>query len=296
MTIRDISSQNYQQPVTVQNKPAQQEAVPQTADDSVAISYKKPDNDITIKQALSGLGGALIGAGIEGVGNTASSLVNLPKATALAAKALWNTQLIGPVLKTSLTALLPVAVIATPIITCLGSVGYGLFEGFQTGMEKGLGSAVKETAKDVKHFHQDIAKRAVDELQQIETHELTNGQKPYDIKLVEAGKGLIGAVVGAPIEAAGVGGLALLKTPKGVVKAYDMILHDDQGPVLKTTQSLLVPLAAVLAAPICTVGAAVYGAYKGFGDAYKDGLKASVENRFHDIGDFHKLTKDALNK
>ncbi|MCE1247247.1 MAG: hypothetical protein LWY06_11435 [Firmicutes bacterium] len=293
--IRDISSQSYQQPVSTQAPVVKkEEAAPQNTNDSVVINDEKPKNDITIKQAITGLGGALIGAGIEGVGNTASSIVKLPRATFKAAKAIWNTELIGPVLKTSLTALLPVAVIATPVLTCLGSIGYGLFSGFEDGKDKGLGATVKEAAQDVKKFHTEIAEKAVDSLQEIETFHLEQGQKPYDIKLVEAGKGLIGAVAGAPVEAVGVGGLALLKTPRLTYKAYESILKSDQGPVLKTTESLLVPFAAVLAAPLCTVGAAVYGVYKGFGDAYKDGLGESVKNRFNDISEFNKLTQKAF--
>jgi hypothetical protein len=298
MTLQGISSANYPANAAVKNQVKTQDAPAQPATDTVALSDSdSKKEDITIKQAVTGLAGAVAGAAIEGVGNTLSSVVNLPRATYYAGKALWKTEMIGPVLKTSLAMLLPVGALAVPVLTALGSIGYGMFHGFQEGVEKGLGSAVKETAKDVKYFHKDIAQKAVDGLQQIETGHLPEGQEPYDIKVIEAGKGLVGAAAGAVVDGVGVGAVTLGNTPRGVYKAYKHILTSDEiGPVLKTTASLLVLPAAVLATPLATVGGAVYGVYKGFGDAYRDGITKSAGERFNDVKEYYKAVDKFLDK
>jgi hypothetical protein len=300
MTLQSLSTVNPQVPMAAQQvkkeEPEQQNAVTNTTDNVTVNQDSHEKNDITIAQAFKGLAGAVAGATIETVGNTASSLVNLPKATFHAGRTIWATDMIGPVLKTSLTALLPVAVVATPVVVALGSLGYGLFHGFGEGVEHGVGEAVKATAKDVKTFHKDLASKAVNELQNLETPHLQPGEKPYDIKVIEAGKGIIGAAAGAVVDGVGVGGLTLAKLPKGTYRTYEAILKGDIGPVAKTTASLLAPIAIALAAPLATVGGAVYGVYKGFADAYKEGLVDSVKNRMHDVKEYHDMTSKFLNK
>ncbi|GEM_PF-1752647 len=300
MTLQSLSTVNPQVPMATQQvkkeEPEQQNTATNTTDTATVNQDTHNKHDITIGQAFRGLAGGVAGAAIETVGNTASSLVNLPKATFHAGKTIWKTDVIGPVLKTSLSVLLPVAVIATPVVVALGSLGYGLFHGFGEGVEHGIGEAVKATAKDVKTFHKDLASKAVNELQNLETPHLQPGEKPYDIKLVEAGKGIVGAAAGAVIDGVGVGGLTLAKTPKGAYRIYEAILKSDQGPVLKTTESLLAPIAIALASPLATVGGAVYGVYKGFADAYKEGLVDSVKNRAHDVKEFHEATAKFLDK
>ncbi|MHC9542061.1 MAG: hypothetical protein AB9903_21340 [Vulcanimicrobiota bacterium] len=298
MTLQSLSTVNPQLPMAAQQikktEPEQQNTAANTTD-NVTINQDAHDkHDITIAQAFKGLTGAAIGATIETVGNTASSLVNLPKATFHAAKTIWKTDVIGPVLKTSLTALLPVAVAATPALVALGSLGFGIFRGFSEGMEHGLGEAVKASAKDVKTFHKDLASKAVNELQNLETPHLEPGEKPYDIKIIEAGKGIVGAAAGAVIDGAGVGGLTLAKLPKGSYKVYEGIFKSDIGPVAKTTASILAPVVIALATPLATVGGAVYGVYKGFADAYKEGLVDSVKNRLHDVKQYHEATAKLL--
>lgn len=270
-----------------------QEAAPRSGDSVVRGQNKDKPNDITIKQALTAIGGAAIGAGIETVGNTASSIVNLPKAVHQAYKTVWTTELIGPVLKTALSALLPVGALAAPILTALVSCGIGIFHGAAEGMENGLGAAVKATAEDVKTFHTELSPKLVEKMQEIAMRELPEGQQPYDIKITEAGKGIVGAAAGAVIDGTGVGAITLLRTPQGVLKMYKEIFKD-QGPVLAILESVLVLPAAVLATPIATVAGAVYGVYKGFADAYQDGLSKSVRERFHDVSTYGEWVRNAV--
>lgn len=250
--------------------------------------------DWTIGQALSGLGGAVVGAAVETVGNTASSIYRMPEAVYRSYKALYNTQQIGPVLKTTIGLLLPAAAIATPVLVALGSCGYGLFHGFQEGVDHGIGSSAKECASDVKKFHTDLSGKLLDELRKYEAEPLEPGQEPYDIKLVEGGKAIVGGVAGAAIDGVGVGLVTLAQTPRGVVKAYKEIWKSDMGPVQKVTCSILVPPAAVLAAPIGVVGGALYGLAIGAKEGYQNGLGESVHKTGEAVKDWWDTTNEAL--
>src|SRR5688572_23965651 len=64
-------------------------------------------DDITIGQALSGLAGAVVGATILTVGNTASSLVRVPQGVFESYRSLWKTEALGPILKTALAVTVP---------------------------------------------------------------------------------------------------------------------------------------------------------------------------------------------
>lgn len=255
---------------------------------------QEEEKDWTIGQALSGLGGAVVGAAIETVGNTASSLVRLPETVYQSYKALYNTEQIGPVLKGTIALLLPAAAIATPVLVALGSAGYGLFHGFQEGVENGIGSAAKECGQDVKKFHNELSGKLIDELRKYEAQPLEPGEEPYDIKVIEGGKALLGAAAGAAIDGVGIGLVTLGQTPRGVVKAYKEIWQSDLGPVQKVTLSALVPPAAVLAAPLGVVGGALYGLAIGAKEGYTNGLGASVEKTGEAVKDWYDVTNKAL--
>lgn len=254
-----------------------------------------PKHDITVGQAASALGSAVVVAGIEGVGNTASSLMHGGNHLYHAYKTLWKTEMIGPVLKTSIGLLLPVAAVASPVLTCVGSIGFGLFRGFSASLDGGFGNAVKKGCEDVKYFHKDVEGSLVKTLQEWETEKLPAGQKPFDIRVVDGAKGLIGGVADGAVDGLGIGLITLARTPQGVVKAYKDIWKDNsQGPVLKTTESLLVPLAAVVATPLATVVGAVYGLATGFQKGYSEGLGASLEQGGKNVKDFNHLVSEAF--
>ncbi|MEW6282473.1 MAG: hypothetical protein AB1758_27945 [Candidatus Eremiobacterota bacterium] len=250
--------------------------------------------DWTILQAAEGLTGAVLGAGIEGVGNTASSLVRLPEAVYQSYKALIKTEQIGPVLKTTIGLLLPAVAVATPVLVALGSIGFGLWRGFTEGVENGIGSAVSKSAEDVKTFHNELSGKLLDELRKYESEPLEPGEEPYDIKVVEGAKGLVGATAGAAIDGVGIGLVTLAQTPRGVVKAYKEIWKSDMGPVQKVTVSLLVPPAAVLAAPLGVVGGAIYGLAIGAKEGYTNGVGAAVSKSGEAVKDWLDTTNEAL--
>lgn len=258
---------------------------------SVALSEPK---DITIGQAVEGLASSVVVAGVETVGNTVSSIIRAPQATAYAYKALWNTEQIGPVLKTAIACMLPPCALAAPILTAIGSAGYGLFRGFDEGSKHGIGAAVTAAGEDVKKFDNLVAGKLIKELQEYEAKPLEPGEKAYDIRLVEAGKGLIGGAVAGAVEGVGVGAITLARIPQGIVKAFSEIWKSDQGPVLKTCESLLVPPAAILAAPLGAVGGLVYGIVTGFKDGYTKGLGESISNIGKTVDKYGDLAREAV--
>ncbi|MGV8119163.1 MAG: hypothetical protein AB2L14_05290 [Candidatus Xenobiia bacterium LiM19] len=283
-------------------EPKEEQASVQTPPEDT-VEYQEPKNDITIKQAVKCVAGGLIGMGIETVGNTASCIGSILKPTSnnavwQAGKTIWKTDMIGTNLKIAATILLPVATLAAPILTAIGSAGYGLFRGGYEGAKEdhGLNDAVKETIKDVKKFHKYSSDDMVDMLQEVQEPHLEPGQEPIDIKVLEAGKGLVGAAAGGVVDGVGMTAVTWAKLPKATFRAYQAVLNMDSGPVLKTTAAILLPIPVALAVPLAPVAAGVYGVYKGFADGYNKGILESVGNRFEEVGKFHKDTSELLAK
>ncbi len=271
--------------------PAAAENAPEPAPEPAAQFHPR---DITIRQAVSGLAGAIATAGIETVGNTASSLVRLPQATFQAYKTLINTPQIGPVLKTAIALTLPVGALAAPVLTAIGSAGFGLFHGADVGVEKGFSAACQTGTKDVKRFDQEISGTLVQSMKSWETEPLPAGQKPFDIHPAGAVKGLAAGLVGAVVDGAGMGALTLARTPQGIGKAFSEIKNSEQGPVLKTTESLLVLPAATLAAPLALVGGALVGLVSGSAEGYKNGFISGADKTVHYVKEFNDGVNDML--
>lgn len=255
------------------------------------------EDQMTWGQAGRGLVGAVIGAGIEAVGNTASSLVRLPGAVGHAYKALWNTEMFGPVLKTTIGAALIPVTVALPVLTAIGSAGVGMFVGFEAAAKDGLGAAATKTADHVKWFHEKIAGTGLNEaLDEIGSHKLGEGEKPYEIKLIEGAKGLAGGAVAGVVDGVGVGAITLVNTPRGLVKAGKEIWKSDASLPTKTVASVLLPAAAVLATPLGLVGGALYGAVIGTKDGYTEGFGKAVNHSVDTVKQVHKYVDKALDE
>jgi len=294
------------------NNPAVTLALPQRpqapagkmANDNVQAPEAPPQDqyenthEITIPQAFKAIGSAITGAVITSAGATGSMLYNLPRATVEAGKTIWKTDMMGPILKTTLTALLPVAVVAAPALSLIAGAGVGMVVGFSEVVETGsFREATKESLKMVKDFHTEMAPRAIDELAEWQKPHLQAGEKPFDLKPLTALKGVAGAAAGAVIEGVGTGLTTAVHTPGGFVRAYKEIFRSDEmGPVLKTTAGLLVPPAAVLASPLVTIGGTVYGTYKGFTDTYSEnrGFKENISERLNDVKQWNRFLTKAI--
>ena len=115
---------------------------------SVAATPKK---DITIGQLAKGLAGTVPGAVIDSVGLTGTAILHTPRAVVDAYRGLYWDAEHGPVTKTLMGALIPVAVgVAIPLVA-LGSFGYGVVTGAMDAANTGLKESVDNRFKDVKN-------------------------------------------------------------------------------------------------------------------------------------------------
>lgn len=272
-------------------KPAEQQ--PQAA---AAQSQDFDEGKVTWGEAFEGLASAVAVAGIETVGNTLSSVANLPKATYHAYRAVLKTPQIGPVLKTCIAATLPAAVVAAPVITALGSFGFGLWRGFTEGVENGIGKAVEAGVSDVKYFHKDMAGQLVKAMSEYEVEELPPGEKPFDISIVGGAKGLAAGVTAGAIDGVGIGASVLLHTPRAAFKAGEALWESDASLPLKVIGTALIPPTAVIATPLGIVGGALYGLATGAHAGYTKGYGEAVSNAVETVGDFNKMVHEGLDE
>lgn len=278
-----------------QQAPAQQ-APAQQAEAADVAPQDFDEGKVTWGEAFEGLASAVAVAGIETVGNTASSLVNLPKATYHAYRAALLTPQIGPVLKTCIALTLPAAVVAAPVLTALGSFGFGLWRGFTEGVEHGIGKAVQQGVDDVKYFHKDMAGQLVKAMSEYEIDELPPGEEPFDISIVGGAKGLAAGVTAGAIDGVGIGASTLIHTPRAAFKAGKALWESDAALPLKVIGTALIPPTAVIAAPLGLVGGALYGLATGAHAGYTKGYGEAVSNAVETVGDFNKMVHEGLNE
>lgn len=103
------------------------------------------------------MGGALAGAAICSIGGEASTLLHTPPIVAMAYRELFKSDL-GPVLKGTLSLLVPpFAVIAQPLALVSGAL-YGIYSGFKHGYKKGTLNAVDSSLKDIRKYNKALGK------------------------------------------------------------------------------------------------------------------------------------------
>lgn len=243
-----------------------------------------------------GLASAVGAAAVTTVGMTASSLVRAPQALYESGKALVNTDMIGPVLKCTIAPLLVGAAVAAPILTAVGSAGYGLYKGFVVGVESGPSEAIKQAGDDVGTFHNELSGKLIDGIRQVSTMHLPEGEQPFDIKVDGALKGLAGATVGAAVDGAGIGVVTLLNVPRALYKVNDAIWSSEASLPLKVGGSILSIPAAPIAVALGTVGGAVFGMAMGARDGYTEGLGTAASNSFTHVGDYAEMVDKALDQ
>ena len=123
-------------PVAQKKATAQpQQQVPQ---ENVTLS----NDGIGWGDAAVGLVSGLAGGVVTGVGAGLTSIKHSIIGTGEAYKALWTNETIGPVLKTALGAVLPIATVGVPVLSALGGAAVGLYQGFVDGATEGLSKGV----------------------------------------------------------------------------------------------------------------------------------------------------------
>ena len=273
--------------------PAAREAA--TAQNSVSDQVTLSSGDgVSWGDAAVGLVGAAAGAVIETTGNTVSSVYHSAVGTVEAYRSLWKTEAIGPVLKTSIAVLLPVATVAVPLLTAIGSAGVGLYRGFTKGVREGLGGAIEASLKDVKDFNGEVAPGARKGIREIADAKPGEGEKPFDISPINGVKGAVAGVGNAVVGGVGIGLSTLSQLPEAFVTGNRAISKADIGLPLKTVSHVVSLPLAVVAAPLGFVGGALFGLGAGAYHGYKDGFSESFSKTSGYVKEYHKHVDKGL--
>ena len=236
------------------------------------------DDASNVWKAIRAVPSSLAGAVICGVGGAAASLYDIPRVTVSAGKALAKTPYIGTNLKVMTGVLLPFAAVASLVLSPVAGALYGLCTGFVNGAEHGVKEAVTSAAHDIKRYHTDVTGSAVEWLKDHETGNLPEGEKPYDVSLGGAAKGLVGGAVSGTITGVGATGLALAYAVPGAVRAEVELWKSDIPVPFKIVGTPVVPLAVGLAAALAPAAGALYGLGMGAKDSYTTGIGEAVQN------------------
>lgn len=239
-----------------------------------------------------GVTGSLIGGTIEGAGAAVAGLIKTPRITFEAIRGVWKSKMLGPVLKSTLTPVILAAGLLTPVLTTIGGIGYGMFEGFSEGSEKNPLAAGAKAVETCKQMHGKFTKQIIEGIREAATKEPTSPDEVYEIKVIEAGKGLVSSAATAAIDAVGAAGSVALHVPCGYYKVTKELWQSDTALPLKVGGQFLATAAALLAVPLAAVGGALYGLGTGAYNGYQKGFVESIKEAGHNM---HQLN-DALDE
>jgi len=273
--------------VTAQNKPPDP-----NKDDRKEIN----DEDFSWADLGKGLVGGVVGGAIEGVGIGASSLVRSPQVAYHTLKAVWKSKMLGPILKSTLTPVVIAAGITAPVFAALGGTLYGMFEGFKEGAEKSPLAVPAAAGNTIKQFHNELAGKAVEAVTELSQKEPESVEEVYEIRVIEAGKGLVGGAAAAAVAGVGIGASTLVNVPGAYVRASSEIWKSDAALPLKVGGQLLATGAAALAVPLATVGGALYGLGTGAYHGYSEGILPAVGDAAKDVKKYHDGVSEAIYK
>jgi hypothetical protein len=264
--------------------------------------------EASAKILLSLATAAPAGAVIVGVGNTCVVLARLPEAIWHTYGALWRTPRLGPVAKTTIgLAALPVEIVALPPVALLAStifgLGYGFWKGFyikdgDDSFLMGPVNGIVDSAKLVYDFNK-AASSPFDWLRKVSTKPLKEGEKPFEIRIVDGLRGLASVALAAPFEALGLTAVVLRHWPRMVLETYRVIWRWPNGLIELTFSIALSALAAPIAAlivPLTPVATLAFGTYDTCTEGYQTGIRSAFKNALTRIADLHKLIKDVRKK
>lgn len=243
-----------------------------------------------------GVTGSLVGGAIVGAGGAIAGALKAPRIGFEALRGVWKSKMLGPVLKSTLTPVIIAAGLVAPVFTTLAGVGYGMFVGFTEGAEKNpFQSGVK--AVDVcKQMHGKFTKEIVEGIREAAAKEPNSPEEVYEIKVIEAGKGLVSSVASAAIDGVGVGASTAIHIPQGYYKVTKELWKSDVALPLKVGGQFLATAGAVLAVPLATVGGVLYGLGKGAYNGYQQGILESVKSAGHDVKEFNEAVHNLVTK
>jgi len=205
--------------------------------------HRIDEHDFSWLDLGKGVAGSLIGGTIEGVGGAAAGLIKTPRITFEALRGVWTSKMLGPVLKSTLTPVVLAAGLLAPVLTTIGGLGYGMFEGFTTGAEKNPLAAASKAVETCKQMHGKVTQQVVDAIREAATQQPATPQDVYEIKVVDAGKGLLSSAATAVIDSVGAATSVAFHVPCGYWKVSKDIWKSDVALPLKVGGSSWPPQA-----------------------------------------------------
>lgn len=272
--------------------------VPENDQDAFDFDDIDPDDldkeNFTWGQLGKGLVGSTIGGTVVGAGGVVAGITKTPRIAYEAVKGVWKSEMLGPVLKTTVTPVILAAGVAAPVLVAIGATGYGLFQGFVAGAEKGPKGAFDAGVDTVKQMRGKISHKIIEGIRDAATEKPESEDDVYEIRVVDGAKGLGASAVSTVIGGIGIGATTALHVPGGYIKATKELWTSEAALPLKVGGQVLATAAAALAIPLGLVGGALYGlgigAYQGYTEGFTEGPKETTEA----IGDYHEMLKDAI--
>ena len=228
-----------------------------------------------------GLIGSAFGTVIESVGVGLSTLVNTPRVTFRVLRSLWRTEALGPVLKSTLTPTALVAGVLAPAVGVLAGALHGLYIGFAAGAED-LSTVLSTPTSNVWTFHSKWVDEAIEDL---EDTAMAKPTRVYEIRIIEAIRGLITGTLCAVVTGVLIAESTLLCMPGLIMFALRMVFESGMLPVMIAVL-MLAAVTLTIGPALVVLLAVIFGLGAGAARGYKRGLFAGLDGALEDCGNY----------
>lgn len=218
-------------------------------------------------------------------------LKHLPKALKVAYKVTYRTTAIGPNLKAVVYTLLPVSgllvIPLVPAVTALAGIGLGAHRAIKDGVAK--------VPKDAWDLAKEIGEAKIGEaLVRADDYmpkALPDGEKPFDIRVFEAAKGVL----------AGLGCAAVSAVVVPIIAERWLIPHlnrrvwaNDVNLPLNLLIQTLATAGLALSPVLAILGGLGHGLYRGCRLGYTKGFRAAFTQTFKDFKDMYEFGRKTV--
>ena len=189
-------------------------------------------------------------------------------------------------LKTTLTPAALVGGVVAPAIGLLGGTLHGLAYGFAEGSDgKGLTTVPGQAARNVQRFHSELVDEAIEGLEDVS---MRKPDRVYEIRVIEALRGLACGAFGAVVLGVAVALSTLVNLPSLYWKGTRIVWESGVPPFIVGGQVLLTAF-IVLGPALVTLLSVLVGLGLGSFRGYSKGVVTSVKGSFSDAHKYHEL-------
>lgn len=240
--------------------------------------------------ACAMLCGAAVTAPVEALGNTAAVTLRLPNAVFEAYRTTWRTPKVGPKIKGLTSVLIPVAAATLPPLAAVASTLWGLGYGAYAGAQYGALNAVRPAFGHIDKIWQLGAADALSHFTEEMRAPLKPGEEVFDIRILEAGHGLVGGVASAAIEAVVAGAIGVYRMPGAWWRLWTAGVPKvaEESVPISLAVGILGTAVVPVAAALCPVAGAFFGLGEGAVEGYRRGVAAALGKSVSRVGDFWK--------